>query len=287
MTKLFDMQGVSVIVMPDTKKIAAAFHRKAADYDQHIAVQKRVVENLVRHVETSLGVPPETILDVGPGTGSLLYRLRSLYPHARLCGVDLAYNMCLRTAAKLGDDCLMVNADAEQLPFGSGLYDLVVSTSALQWVGNLSRALHELRRVMKPGGTLCIAFFCDGTLGELQRCFCEAVGAHGGDRNNRSARLHQFWTVADTKTILGNMDFEKNVLNCETETDWYDDVPSLLRSIKNIGAGTVAGGTVSSGLGWRGIINETSRLYRDYYGQDGRIPVTYKVLYLYARIAAL
>lgn len=273
-------------VLPDAQKVAAGFHRKASEYDQHTAVQKRVVVNLARHIETESVTAPDSILDIGSGTGSLLSRLHSIYPTAALCGVDLAYNMCLSTSAKLGGNCTVVNADAEHLPFGDGLFDLVVSTSALQWVADLSRALHEMRRVMKPGGTLSVAFFCEGTLGELQRCFCEADVAPGADKGRRSARLHKFYSVEIVKEILDSMDFETFVLNSETEIDWYDDVSSLLRSIKNIGAGTVAGGS-GGGLGWRGVLSETSRLYREYYGQNGRIPVTYKVLYLHAKVAGL
>ena len=78
------------------------------------------------------------------------------------------------------------------------------------------------------------------------------------------------------------MDFEQVILSTETEKEWYDDVTSLLRSIKSIGAGPVAGGS-TTGLGWRGIINKTSQLYRERYGHDGRVPATYEVLYLYAR----
>jgi malonyl-CoA O-methyltransferase len=268
--------------MSDSGKIAAAFHRSAAEYDQHIEVQKRVVNNLAKYVETHLGERPGTILDVGTGTGTLLHNLKRIYPEALLCGVDLAYNMCRRTAAKLGSDCLVVNGDAEMISFKSAVFDLAVSTSALQWVGSISLAIHELRRVLKPGGTLCIAFFCAGTLAELQHCFREAACTDGDENNELTARLHRFRSVDDIKSILEGMDFEQVILNSETEKDWYDDVTSLLRSIKSIGAGAVVGGS-AFGLGWRGIINKTSLLYRERYGQDGRIPATYEVLYLYAR----
>lgn len=275
-----------MILMPDTKKIAAGFHRKASEYDQHIAVQKRVVLNLVRRIEIQSVLPPETILDIGSGTGSLLGKLHSTYPDAALCGVDLAHNMCLGTSAKLGGCSTVVNADAEHLPFANSKFDLVVSTSALQWVGDLSQAIHEMRRVMKPGGSMHVAFFCEGTLGELHRCYCEAVNEQVVSQSRSASRLHKFYKVEDVKNILDGMDFETFVFRTETEMDWYDDLPSLLRSIKNIGAGTVAGGS-GGGLGWRGILNEASRLYREYYGENGRIPVTYNVLYLHARVAGL
>lgn len=268
--------------VPDTSRIAAAFHQQAVEYDQHVLVQKRVVAQLAGSVELHLKRAPERILDVGTGTGALLERLHSLYPDARLTGVDIALNMCLRTLQKLGPACRVVNGDAECLPFRTGAFDLVVSASVLQWVGNLSAALHELRRVVRPGGEIALAFFCDGSLGELQHCFRSAVSACSPDSGGKMSRLHGFWTVDDVTSIVNSMDFERAVITVETEVDWYDDLHSLLRSIKNIGAGTVSGGS-GSGLGWRGVLQEASRLYLELYGEGGRIPATYKVLYLSAR----
>ena len=267
--------------MPDTSMVAAAFHRQAAEYDRHVLVQKRVVEGVVQSIESLCHRLPEQILDVGCGTGSLLAGLHALYPEARLCGVDLAFNMCLHSRHKLGESCAVVNGDAGQLAFKSGSFDLVASSSALQWVSNLSQTLHELRRVVKPNGTVCLAFFADGTLRELQDCLRDAVSSRDGEKSELRTRQHDFWTADDVLSILGGMDFEQYVVTCETETDWYDDLTSLLRSLKNIGAGTVSGR--GGGLGWRGIIAETSRLYRERYGQDGKIPANYAVLYLYAK----
>lgn len=268
--------------MPDTTKIAAAFHQKAVEYDQHILVQKRIVSQLARSVELHLNWAPDHILDVGTGTGALLEKLHSRYPDARLTGVDIALNMCRRTLHKLGTVCRAVNGDAESLPFRTGAFDLAVSASALQWVSDLSSALHELHRVVRPGGDIALAFFCDGSLGELHHCFRDAASRCCADNGQKESRLHSFRTADDVTSIVKIMGFERFVVTVETEVDWYDDLHSLLRSIKNIGAGAVSGGS-GSGLGWRGILQETSRLYRERFGQNGRIPATYKVLYLSAR----
>ena len=269
--------------MPDTARIAAAFHQKAVEYDQHVLVQKRIVVNLAGSALLHQNRAPEHILDVGTGTGALLEKLHALYPEAGLTGVDIALNMCLRAQQKLGTACNVVNGDAECLPFITGTFDLVVSASALQWVSNLSAALHEMRRVVRPGGDVSLAFFCHGTLSELQHCFRDAVSQCSSGGSRRESRLHAFQTVDNVKSILNEMDFERFVVTVETEVDWYDDLYALLRSIKNIGAGTVSGGTVN-GLGWRGVLQEASRLYQEMYGVSGRIPATYKVLYLSAHV---
>jgi malonyl-CoA O-methyltransferase len=268
--------------MPETGRVAAAFHQKAVEYDQHVLVQKRVVTQLVGSVERHVQRSPAHILDVGTGTGALLERLHAHYPAARLAGVDIAFNMCRQAQHKLGKACCFVNGDAEYLPFKSGTFDLVVSASALQWVSDLSAVLREFQRVVRPGGDISLAFFCEGSLDELRSCFQDAAFRRGSDGGRRTSRLHNFHAVGAVTEMAAKLDFERVVVNVETEVDLYDDLNSLLRSIKNIGAGSVTGGS-GSGLGWRGILQETSRLYQERFGRNGKIPVTYKVLYLTAR----
>lgn len=267
--------------VPEVGLIATAFHNNADNYDQHVLVQKRVVTQLAGSVALHRDHEAEHILDVGTGTGALLEQLHARYPLARLTGVDIALNMCLKCQQKMGSVCSVVNGSAEALPFKSGVFDLVVSASVLQWVSDLSAAIREMCRVVRPGGDLCVAFFCHGSLGELQHCFYDVNAGSSA----KMSRLHSFWTVDDVKSVVNSIDFEKVVITVETETDWYDDLYSLLRSIKNIGAGTVSGGSVN-GLGWRGVLKETSRRYQELYGQNGRIPATYNVLYLTARTIA-
>ena len=233
-----------------------------------------------RHLERS----PERVLDVGTGTGSLLELLHASYPHAGLTGVDIALNMCRRTGEKLGDVCLTVNADAECLPFRPGIFDLVVSASVLQWVEDLSATLHEMHRVVRPGGNVMVAFFSEGTLGELQHCIRDTVNRLCPERSETQMQLHHFRSVEDVTSIVAGMNFEKIVITVETEVDWYDDLGALLRSIKNIGAGTVSKGS-GFGLGWRRIIQEASKMYLERYGRNGRIPATYKIIYLTAQAA--
>ncbi len=259
--------------------IAKAFHKNAEQYDRHVLVQKRVVTQLAESVARHLDRAPEHILDVGTGTGALLELLHDRYPSARLTGVDIALNMCLKSRQKMGTYCQVVNGNAEALPFKTGVFDLAVSASVLQWVSDLPAAIREVCRVVRPGGNISIAFFCHGSLRELQHCFQDITG--GG--SSTMSRLHAFWTVDDVTEIINSMGFARVVISVETEVDWYDDLHSLLRAIKNIGAGTVSGGS-ERGLGWRGLLQETSRRYQNLYGVNERIPATYNVLYLTASI---
>lgn len=59
-----------------------------------------------------------------------------------------------RRASELGSAATVLRAPAEDLPFDSATFDVAVSTLVLCGVDDQPRALRELRRVLRPGGTL-------------------------------------------------------------------------------------------------------------------------------------
>jgi malonyl-CoA O-methyltransferase len=267
----------------DRNKVGRSFHRQAAEYDLHASVQKRVVNRLLSLVkEHAVGVPA-SVLDIGCGTGHLLSSLREQFPHSRLYGLDLAYNMTHCASERLGTEALFVNGDAEYLPFRNGAFDLLVSTSTLQWLDNLEVFFQQARRVTHADGLLCVAFFGGRTLCELHECYRDAVEQRIDSCSGNVNRLHRFMDRTDVVHALERIDFERSIIMSEIETDYYADVHDLLRSIKRIGAGASAQGDGKAGLGWRGILNETSRLYSERYGTNGKIPATYEVVYVVAR----
>jgi malonyl-CoA O-methyltransferase len=264
-------------------RVGRAFHQQAGEYDRLATVQKRVVDRLLSLVQRHVFAVPADVLDIGCGTGQLLSSLGIQYPHSRLYGLDLAHNMTRCAAERLGPGATLVNGDAEQLPFRDGVFDLVVSTSTVQWIEDMGIFFQQCHRVLHPDGLLCIAFFGGRTMRELQECYRDAVGQRGGCAEGYLDRLHRFKEITAVQEALGQSDFGSVLLTSEIEMDYYPDVPDLLRSIKRIGAGSAAQEGRRGGLGWRSILNETSRLYRERYGTDGMIPVTYEVVYVIAQ----
>jgi malonyl-CoA O-methyltransferase len=266
-------------------RVGSAFHRQAGEYDSYTPVQKRVADRLLNLTRDHVVVAPSEVLDLGCGTGRLLASLHRQYPQAHLYGLDLAYNMTLHARERLGGDVQLVNGDAEYLPFRHDAFDLVVSSSTLQWLDNLDLFFTQCRLILKDGGLLCSAFFGGKTLRELRECYCEAASNLNDNRSDRfEGRLHRFKEIADVQNVMERTGFDSVLLTSEIETDYYPDLSGLLRSIKRIGAGSSAQGKSAGGLGWRGVLNETSRLYRQRYGTDGMIPVTYEVFYIVAQV---
>jgi len=59
-----------------------------------------------------------------------------------------------RRRTESGSTATVLRAPAEDLPFESGTFDVAVCTLVLCGVDDQPRALRELRRVLRPGGTL-------------------------------------------------------------------------------------------------------------------------------------
>jgi SAM-dependent methyltransferase len=90
------------------------------------------------------------VLDVGCGTGRNLPLYR---PAVRVVGIDVSWDALAR-ARRRRPDVPLVQGDAEALPFRPGAFDTVVSGLVFCSVPDAARGLLEVKRVLRPGGTL-------------------------------------------------------------------------------------------------------------------------------------
>jgi phosphatidylethanolamine/phosphatidyl-N-methylethanolamine N-methyltransferase len=101
--------------------------------------------------------PGEKVVEVGIGTGLNL----PLYPAScRLTGIDLSQEMldkAVERAQKLAmPNVLLKVMDATSLDFADNEFDKAVATYTISAVPDPVAVLREMRRVVKPGGTLVI-----------------------------------------------------------------------------------------------------------------------------------
>jgi SAM-dependent methyltransferase len=93
---------------------------------------------------------PGAVLEVGIGTGIVAAALRAR--GVPVHGVDLSTAMLRRAVDRLGP--VVVRADALALPVASGSVDNVLFVAALHAIGDVSGAVAEAVRVLRPGGRL-------------------------------------------------------------------------------------------------------------------------------------
>lgn len=98
----------------------------------------------------------EKILDAGCGTG--IFTLAFLAAGAEVVGLEISDPMLRLTVQKsAGYPCRAVQGDMLFLPFKSHTFDKAVSITALEFIKNAQKAVDELFRVTKPGGTVVVA----------------------------------------------------------------------------------------------------------------------------------
>ena len=100
------------------------------------------------------GRPPDTLLEVGYGSGILQPMLAR---HAKpLYGIDI-HPYASEVADRLSDlgiTTRLVNGDGQHLPFATASFGTVVMVSTLSFIPDPAAALREAKRVLRPGGRL-------------------------------------------------------------------------------------------------------------------------------------
>ena len=125
----------------------------AMTYDRQIA---RAEEAGLRDMRKRLLAGAKgSVIEIGGGTGA---NLAWYGPEVKSLTVTEPVTAMVRKlerhVTELGSSATVLRAPAEDLPFEAGTFDVAVSTLVLCGVDDQPRALRELRRVLRPGGTL-------------------------------------------------------------------------------------------------------------------------------------
>ena len=152
------------MITPDTKPpgknpVIDEYTRIAPDYDKKWSFY---IDATTRETVARLNLrPTDRVLDVGCGTGSLLYYLVSSYPKAQLSGIDLVPEMLAIARRRLPPSIELREGSVEHLPFEDEQFDIVVSCSMFHYIHNPITALRQIHRVLRSGGQLVITDRCD------------------------------------------------------------------------------------------------------------------------------
>ncbi|MBL0926952.1 MAG: bifunctional demethylmenaquinone methyltransferase/2-methoxy-6-polyprenyl-1,4-benzoquinol methylase UbiE [Phycisphaerales bacterium] len=111
--------------------------------------------------------PADRVLDVACGTGDLTRAFADAGP-AEVIGADFTPQMLDIARAKRGRVIEYLEADAQNLPFPDGRFDVVSIAFGIRNVQRPERALAEFFRVLAPGGRLIVLEFAEPRLAPVR-----------------------------------------------------------------------------------------------------------------------
>jgi len=162
--------------------------------------------------------PPNVLLDVGAGTGSLTLAAAARWPEARLIVLDASGAM-LRVARERAAESpsgdterfSWLSADARDMPLADDTVDAAVSSFVLQTVDDRSRLLGEVRRVLRPGGVFAfVTWLADDIRMAADEAYDDVLRELGLAANGaplRSPRAGDYTSIDEARTELRAVGF--------------------------------------------------------------------------------
>lgn len=159
---------------PKKEQIRTMFDRIAPTYDLLNRTLSLRIDTLWRRRVVRLAAEPtgekgdgaepqpvRKILDVATGTGDLALALARRCPEAEVTGLDLSAAMLAEARRKAeargaGERVRFEEGDAEAMPFGEEVFDVVTVAFGVRNFGDLEAGLREMVRVLRTGGRIVV-----------------------------------------------------------------------------------------------------------------------------------
>jgi ubiquinone/menaquinone biosynthesis C-methylase UbiE len=159
------------IAVASNKKSCGCCGEKEPDYSM-LNLDYTKLDGYVKDADLNLGCgiptehaaikPGDRVLDLGSGAGNDCFVARSIVGETgSVTGLDFTDEMLQKARQnnmKMGyNNVEFIKGDIERIPLPDNSYDVVISNCVLNLVPDKQKAFSEIRRVLKPGGHLCVS----------------------------------------------------------------------------------------------------------------------------------
>lgn len=235
----------------DTQKVAQNFAKAHATYGKSAIVQHQMCHTLINLLTANLpDVRPKSVLEIGCGVGNLT----DIY--TKIWTLDALYLNDLYDVGIVGADLLIGDIERLDLP----KVDMVLSSSALQWIKDLPHLLQSIYQALPKGGVFAFASFGKQNLSQIKALTGIGLDYHGMD---------------DIKTMLGVVGFDVIATDQHQKTLYFTHPKDILCHIKNTGVAV-------GGQAW--TRSSLVAFYDEYgaFATDNGYPLTYDTLFVVA-----
>jgi malonyl-CoA O-methyltransferase len=135
-------------------KIRECFNRSLTTYDNHCDIQTQTGIKLIKDLK-DLNLRPNSIVDLGCGTGITTEHLASLYEnYYKFYAIDIADKLLLKAKDRLEKYNIITLEKSLEDFLGNEkiLFDLVFYNMVLQWSNNLDDVLKKIYQKLNLGG---------------------------------------------------------------------------------------------------------------------------------------
>lgn len=146
--------------------VQAMFAEIAPTYDRlnhllSVNIDKRWRRLVVKKLADVLARTDAQVLDLCCGTADLTLELSAQAPNAHVIGCDFCHPMLVLGRDKIptASTARLIEGDALRLPFAAHSFDAVTNAFGLRNLENVASGLHEMHRILKPGGRAAILEF--------------------------------------------------------------------------------------------------------------------------------
>lgn len=210
------------------------------------------------------------ILVVGNHGNMAAHMVAARYPGALVVAMDL--DRTLVSGAGLS-----VVADEEALPFAEKSFDLVVSLLDLHWVNDLPGALVQMRAALKPDGLLLASMIGGESLTELRQTLLEGEAAIEG---GASPRVSPFLDARTAGGLLQRAGLALPMVDVDRVSVTYPNAFAAMTELRGMGEANALAAR-RKGFTRRATLMAAAEAYQKRHARpDGRIPVTFDILYL-------
>lgn len=206
-------------MMISTELVGKRFHKSHQEYENHAHIQKKLVHDLLLLCQKNqLPKYYKSALEIGCGTGYLTKSFLQNYDIGNLYLNDLYED--IKNNPK--GDCVThyLIGDIQKIKPTSQCFDLVFSSSALQWIYPLNDVLSLVHRSLKNDGYLVFSSYLSDNLWQIKKLTHQGLDYYSFDELRRLLFLSGF-----------------ELLSYEQQYDelLFDGVYDVLRHLKNTG----------------------------------------------------